>query len=48
MEPILEVVHPGENIEMDLSANQLSQNSYKRMGTRKHPVHFGRTNTIVN
>jgi hypothetical protein len=33
---------------MDLSMNQLSQNSNKRMGTRKHPVHFGRVNTIVN
>ena len=32
---------------MDLSMNQLSQNSNKRMGTRKHPLHFGRVNTIV-
>jgi len=49
VESLLEVLHnPGDNVEMDLSVNQLSQSSIKRMGTRKHPLHFGRVNTITN
>ena len=33
---------------MDSSSRQHSQNAVKRMGTRKHPLHFGKVNTIVN
>ena len=49
MQQIPVVIHPIDNIDMEVSSRATSaQNSAKKMGTRKNPVHFGRVNTIVN